>query len=254
MNSLNFEEISEYVNKDIDTFHTSRIRTLSSYTLTSLINKNHYLLRAKNVTKASELIEGALTAKMSSSEEELFGQFLEGLAIFVAEKTTGGHKSGTKGIDLEFEIDGCHYFVSIKSGTNWGNNSQQTDQESDFNSALKVFRQLKGQRTQVDAILGICYGKVKTSRVRGALKLVGQNFWTFISGNRDLFTQIIEPIGYRSKEHNDAYNEAAGNVINLRTKEFIDRFCDPVTGSIHWEQLLQSTCGNFDLNQNGFSY
>lgn len=254
MNPLDLEEVCQYVNENIDTFHASRIRTITGYTLASLINKNPYLLKAKNVTKASELIEGALTAKMSSSEEELFGQFLEGLAIFVAEKTTGGHKSGAKGIDLEFDNDGWHYFVSIKSGTNWGNNAQQTDQENDFNTALRVYRQHKGQRAQVDAILGICYGKTRTTRIRGALKLVGQNFWTFISGNRELYKQIIEPIGYRAKEHNDAYVQAAGNVVNLRTREFIELFCDPETGAINWDRLLQATCGNFDLNRHGFDF
>lgn len=254
MNPLNLDEVYQYVNDNIDTFHIDRIRNLSGYSLASLINKNPYLLRAKNVTKASELIEGALSAKMSSSEEELFGQFLENLAIFVAEKTTGGHKSGVKGIDLEFNNDGCHYFISIKSGTNWGNNSQQTDQENDFNSAMRVFRQARGQRSQCDAILGICYGRTRTRRVRGSLKLVGQNFWTFVSGNRELYKQIIEPIGYRAKEHNDAYIQAAGNIINLRTREFVDRFCDPVSGAINWDILLQATCSNFDLDQNGFDF
>lgn len=251
VNPLNLEDVCQYVNENIDTFHTRRISTLSGYGLFHLINKNPYLLRAKNVTKASELVEGALTAKMSSSEEELFGQFLEGLAIFITEKTTGGHKSGAKGIDLEFDNAGCHYFVSIKSGSNWGNNSQQTDQEKDFAAALKVYKQNRGQRAQVDAILGICYGKTRTSRVRGALKLVGQNFWTFISGNRELFKQIIEPIGYRAKEHNAAYLREAGNVINLRTREFIDRFCDPVNGAINWDDLLQATSGNYDLDRQG---
>jgi len=254
VNPLNLEEVCQYVNENIDTFHASRLRKLSEYSLSDLITKNPYLLKAKNVTKASELIEGALSAKLSSSEEELFGQFLEGLAIFVIEKTTGGHKSGTKGIDLEFDHEGWHYFVSVKSGTNWGNDSQQTRQETDFATALKVFKQLKGQRVQADAILGICYGKTRTNRIRGALKIVGQNFWTFISGNQDLYKQIVEPIGYRAKEHNDAYNQAAGNIINLLTGQFIERFCNPVNGEVNWELLLETTCGNFDLNNHGFNF
>ena len=49
------------------------------------------------------------------------------------------------GIDLEFDDDGCHYFVSIKSGTNWGNNAQQTEQQNNFESALRVYKQRQGQ-------------------------------------------------------------------------------------------------------------
>ncbi|NPV76357.1 MAG: hypothetical protein HPY59_08260 [Anaerolineae bacterium] len=33
----------------------------------------------------------------------------------------------------------------------------------------------------------------------GYLKVVGQNFWTFISGNQQLYAELIEPVGYRAK-------------------------------------------------------
>ncbi len=114
MNPLDLNEVSKFVNAHIDTFHLDRIRKVSDITLKEVIDKNPYLLKAKNVTKASELVEGALEAKTSSSEEELFGQFLEKLAIFVAQSTTGGHKSGVTGVHLEFDNEGYHYFVSIK--------------------------------------------------------------------------------------------------------------------------------------------
>lgn len=253
MNQLNLDEVRQYVNDNIDTFHANRLTALSATTLKSVVNKNPYLSRAKNVTKASELVEGALAAKLSSSEEELFGVFLEDLAIFVAEKTTGGHKSGVGGIDLEFDNDGWHYFVSIKSGVSWGNETQQSGQELAFTTALKVYRQRKGQKTQADAILGICYGKTRTNRVRGALKLVGQNFWTFISGNKELYKKIIEPIGYRAKEHNDAYEQEKGKVINQLTLQFIKTYCNP-DGSIDWYKLVEATCGNYDLNKHGFNF
>jgi len=253
MNPLNLDEVREYVNAHVDTFHKNRIASLAKTTVKDLTNKNPYLLKAKNVTKASELVEGALAARLSSSEEEHFGQFLEDLAIFIAEKTTGGHKSGVPGVDLEFDNDGWHYFISIKSGSNWGNSSQQHKQQKDLEDALQKFKQRKGQRTQVDAILGICYGKTRTSRLRGYLKIVGQNFWTFISDNKDLYKGIIEPIGYRAKEHNEAYETALGNALNQLTLQFIQIFCEP-DGSIDWTRLVEATCGNFDLNRHGFDF
>ena len=253
MNPLNLDEVCEYVNTHVDTFHENRIASLAKTTVKDLTNKNPYLLRAKNVTKASELVEGALAARLSSSEEEHFGQFLEDLAIFVAEKTTSGHKSGVPGVDLEFDNDGWHYFTSIKSGSNWGNSSQQHKQEEDLKNTVQKFQQRKGQRTQVDAILGICYGKTRTSRLRGYLKLVGQNFWTFISGNRDLYKEIIEPIDYRAKEHNEVYEKALSNLLNQLTFQFIQVFCEP-DGAIDWPHLVEATCGNFDLDRHGFNF
>jgi hypothetical protein len=254
MNPLNLEEVCQYVNDHIDTFHENRIRLVSNTTLANLVNKNPYLLKAKNVTKASELVEGALDARLSSSEEEQFGNFLEDLAIFVAEQTTGGHKSGAPGVDLEFDNNGRHYFVSIKSGPNWGNSSQHNELDRNLQSAINVFRQRKGQVIQVDSILGICYGNTRTARNEaGYLKLVGQNFWTFISSNRDLYKQIVEPIGYRAKEHNESYHAALSKVSNQLELQFIQEFCES-DGSINWDRLVEAACGNFDLSRHGFDF
>jgi len=45
------------------------------------------LFRAKNILTAGELMEGLRDAFLSSSEEKLFGDFLEDLAVFVAKQT-----------------------------------------------------------------------------------------------------------------------------------------------------------------------
>jgi len=68
-----------------------------------------YLFKAKNVTKAQDLVEGLLDARFSSSEERLFGDLLEDLAVFVVSQTCGGHKSTAQGVDLEFMNSGIHY-------------------------------------------------------------------------------------------------------------------------------------------------
>jgi hypothetical protein len=254
MNQLNFQEVRKYVNEHINTFHEDRIRKVSETTLQKVISKNPYLSRAKNITKASELVEGALNARLSSSEEELFGNFLEALAIYIAEQTTGGRKSGVAGLDLEFDYKDWHYFISIKSGIAWGNKDQHDALKKNFNLALNTFKQNKGQRSNVDAILGICYGKTRTARQEaGYLKVVGQNFWTFISGNQDLYKDIIEPIGYKAKEHNDKYSEEYSKLVNKLTKQFIEGYCSK-DGAINWELLVEETCGNLDLEKNGFTF
>src|SRR5688572_4571240 len=253
MNPLNLDEVRQYVNDNIDDFHRRRKQILSLLTLSTLLKKNPYLFRAKNITKASELVEGTMSAFLSSSEEKLFGDFLEGLAIFVAEKTTGGHKSSSQGVDLEFISDNIHYIVAIKSGPNWGNSSQHKKLGEDLQTAIIRLRQ--SRRVNADAVLGICYGKTKTARVQtyGYFKLVGQNFWTFISGNKELYKDIIEPLGYRAKEHNDEYLLEQARVTNLITKIFIENFCDPA-GMIDWEKVVQGNSANYDLNLHGFNF
>lgn len=215
--------------------------------LDKLLTKNPYLFKAKHIMTAGELVSGLLEAFLSSSEEKLFGDFLESLAVFVAEMTCGGHKSSAPGVDLEFINNGIHYIVSVKSGPNWGNSSQQDKLEQDLRNAVTRVKQSK-RGANVQPVLGICYGKTKTSYLRGYMKVVGQNFWYLISENPQLYTDIIAPIGYRSKEHNESFLVEKNKVINRFTKQFIDRFCDE-SGAIDWAKLVEFNSGNLDLDQ-----
>jgi hypothetical protein len=248
MKPIEIDEITQYVNENIIDFHDRRISILRNLTLHHLLNKNPYLFRAKNVTKASELIEETMSAFLSSSEEKLFGDFLEDLAIFIAGKTADGHKSSSSGIDLEFSSNDIYYLVSVKSGSNWGNSSQHKKLAQDFRDAVIRLRQSKHVK-MVQPILGICYGKSKTTITKdGYLKVVGQNFWTLISGKKELYTQIIEPIGYMAKEYNDNYLMERDKIINLLTRSFIDKFCD-ATGVIDWPKVIEANSGNYDLDK-----
>jgi len=245
METLNLDEVREYVNNNIVDFHQRRIKSLEGLKLTKLLRKNPYLFKAKDITTAGQLVESLLDAFLSSSEEKLFGDFLECLAVFIAGKTCGGHKSAATGVDLEFINNGIHYVVSIKSGPSWGNSSQQNKLQQDLQKAVATVKQARFG-TNVQAVLGICYGKTKTSYLRGYLKVVGQNFWYLISENKDLYTDIIEPIGYRAKQHNETFANEKARVTNKFTKKFIDSFCDQ-TGAIDWERLVAWNSGNFDL-------
>ena len=247
MEPLNFASVRDYVNEHISTFHQGRIDSLAKLDIKRVLKKNPYLYRAKNVLTASEMVAGVMEAFLSSSEEERFGTFLEGLAVFVAEQTAGGHKSSAPGVDLEFTKDGVHYIVSIKSGPSWGNASQQNDLERNLRDGVARLQQRRSS-ANVQSVLGICYGRVRTRYLRGYLKLVGQNFWYFISEDKDLYTDIIEPIGYRAKEHNEEYEHNKAQVANLLTAAFINDYCHP-SGAIDWPKLVHAACGNYDLDK-----
>ena len=248
MKPLDLKSVEEYVNENIVDFHERRIKPLMELKLNRLLNKNPYLFRAKNVETASELIDGLLGAFLSSSEEKLFGDFLENLAVFVAEHTSGGHKSAAQGVDLEFINKGIHYVVSIKSGPNWGNSSQHNELEHNLKDAVTRVRQ-SHRGINVQPVLGICYGKTRTAHTtRGYLKVVGQNFWYLVSENKNLYTDIIRPLGYRAKHHNEVYEQEKNSLINRLTRDFIDRFCDP-SGKIDWLKLVRFNSGNYDLHK-----
>ncbi|SNY26819.1 Type II restriction endonuclease EcoO109I [Orenia metallireducens] len=248
MNPINLNEVKEFVNKNIMTFHESRIQRLEKMKLHGVLKKkNPYLFRAKNIMDAEELIKDLLDAYLSSSEEKIFGDFLEELAIFVAEKTCNGIKSSAQGMDLEFERDRVRYIVSIKSGTNWGNSSQIRKLEQDFRQAEIILKQ-SNRTLNVQSVLGISYGRVRTSYdYRGFIwKLVGQNFWYFISGNENIYSDIIEPLGYKAGEFNERFYEKKIQIINKFTEQFLDEFCD--NGIINWKKIVEFNSGNLDID------
>jgi hypothetical protein len=244
---LKVNDVKNFVNKNICLFHRDRVKALEKMELREILRKkNPYLFRAKNINIASDLIGSLLDAFLSSSEEELFGKFLEELAVFISGRTCRGRKSAATGVDIEFLNNGVLYLVSIKSGPNWGNSSQQNEQQQNLQTAVRVLKQTN-HKLNVQPVLGICYGKTRTTFLRGYMKVVGQNFWYLISENENLYTDIVEPLGYRAKQHNDAYFRQKARVVNSFTKEFMQEFCN--NGLIDWKKIVQFNSGNLDLNR-----
>lgn len=237
MKSLNLKDVSEYVEKNIGAFHQKRIQSLGGLRLSQIIKrKNPYLFKAKYVI-AAELVQALVDAHISSNEETIFGDWLEGLAIFINNKVYDGRKSGIKGIDLEFDNDGKRNIVAIKSGPNWGNSSQVAKMISDFRIAKKTLR-TSNSYLQVVAVNGCCYGKDNNPDKGDYFKYCGQRFWDFISGDNELFVKIIEPLGYEAKEKNDNFLSSYSQMINKFTKEFMNDFCKE-SGEIDWDKMVR---------------
>lgn len=238
MNKLNIDDIVQYVEKNIEMFHEKRIESLDKLKLVTILKrKNPYLFKAKNVLTAEQIVKGIVDAHISSNEETIFGDWLEGLAIFISSKVFGGYKSGITGIDLEFDYDRTRYIVTIKSGPNWGNSSQVAKMRADFKTAQKTLRTSNSQLNIV-SVNGCCYGIDNRPDKGDYFKYCGQDFWRFISGDRSLYTQIIEPLAYKSKEKNDGFIKLYSQMINKFTREFSNDFCK-LSGEIDWQKLVE---------------
>lgn len=241
MKKLNLQQIYEYVEKYISIFHKRRLDYVQNKVdlLKILKQKNPYLFKAKNVLTAQDLIKGFFDAFLQSQEETLFGDFIEGLAIFVCGKVYSAKKSELTGVDLEFEKDGIIYIVEIKAGWNWGNSSQIRQLNINFENAKKALRTKIGKK--VVAVNGCCFDKDNKPDKGGYLKLCGQRFWEFISGEKRLYINIIEPIGHKTKERNDEFMENYARIVNKLTLGFSQQFCDD--GKINWAKLIEYNSG-----------
>lgn len=241
MRQINLNDVVNFVEENIGEFHERRAGSLQSLKLTQVLKrKNPYLFKAKNINDAHDLVKLILDAHLSSQEETVFGEFLEKLAIFVCGKVFGGRKSSAEGIDLEFTKGNVIYIVAVKSGPNWGNSSQIKRMVDNFKQAKRILR-TSNNKANIQAVNGCCYGRENQPDKVDYLKLCGQEFWEFISGNDRLFVDIVEPLGYRAKERNEEFFAEYSRILNLFTQEFMDEFC--VNGKIDWDKLVRFNSG-----------
>lgn len=246
MNHLNMAEVDQFIDEEMAEFNASRLNKVQTLNLTNLTKKNPYLFRAKDFQTAADLVIDMMAAFISSSDEKFFGDFLENVAAFVAGQTLNAFKPGTRGVDLQYTEDGVVYVVSVKSGTNWGNSSQHTQLARDLQTAANVIRQSRLSRN-VETVLGICYGKTRTMRhEQGYIKIVGQNFWAMITGQRDFYRYIMDRVGYTADRFSPIYEPARQEKTNELIVDFEDRYCDD-GGVIDWDRLIRDNSENYDL-------
>ncbi|MBC7931548.1 MAG: cytosolic protein [Rubrivivax sp.] len=235
-----YDYLAEHV---ITPFYNVRLKGLQSLSLDNVLKrKNPYLFKAKNIELAGELIKSIVDAFLSSQEETVFGNLLESFAIYVSHTLYGGFKSNLKSVDLEFERDGVYYVVGIKSGTNWGNSDQVNRMRDNFKSARHILRE-RGVMSEIIAVNGCINGKDRNSLKTHAdpekqyFKYAGQVFWDFISGDENLYREIILPIDREARQKDEAFKRAYAAKVNEMTQDFTASFMTP-DNQIDWLKLI----------------
>jgi hypothetical protein len=231
-------DVTKYVEEHIAEFHEKRLKSLDKLKLSDVLKrKNPYLFKIKFAETSDKIVRGIVDAYISSSEESAFGDWLEGLAIFINQKVFNGWKSGITGIDLEFDRENIRYIVAIKSSKNWANSSQVKKLEEDFKNAKKTLR-TSNSKLNIVAVNGCCYGVDNNSDKGDYFKYCGQKFWSFISENDKLYIDIIEPLGHKAKEQNDEFQKKYNELLNRFVKIFSNEYCKD-SGEIDWEKLVK---------------
>ena len=113
--------------------------------------------------------------------------------------------------------------------------------KSDFATAKKTLR-TSNSKLNITAVNGCCYGIDNNHDKGDYFKICGQEFWTFISDNENLYLDIIEPLGNKAKERNEEFQKCYVQTINKLTAQFIKDFCDE-SGDVDWEKLVEFNSG-----------
>lgn len=112
---------------------------------------------------------------------------------------------------------------------------------ADFSTAQKTLR-TGNSNLQIVCVNGCCYGRDTNPDKGSYSKYCGQRFWEFIGGNKTIFTDIIEPLGYKAKEKNDEFCVKYTGVLNLFTKDFVLEYCND-NGDINWKRIVEFNSG-----------
>jgi site-specific DNA-methyltransferase (cytosine-N4-specific) len=159
----------------------------------------------------------------------------------VSNKLHGGFKSKLKSIDLEFERDDVYYIVGIKSGTNWGNSDQQNKLRDNFKLARKILRE-NGVTKEIVAINGCMYGKdnkpfkENPDADKQFYRYAGQVFWKFLTGDDNLYREIISPIDKEARQKDEAFKKIYEEKLNEMTQDFLGNFMSD--NRIDWLKLI----------------
>lgn len=179
--------------------------------MANLRRKNPFLYRIRGCETPERLALEIVNAYISSSEETMFGEIFERMAIVVAREAHEGRKSSSEAIDLEWDEVGppnTRILVQVKSGPNWGNSQQQRRMLDTFRRATQAYRS-NNPDSQVLCVEGCCYGRNET-RDRGThLKIVGMDFWSFISKWDACSLALLELVGEFSRNGFTRYKESA---------------------------------------------
>lgn len=242
INSI-YDDYYEYLSREVITpFYSKRIENLKSLKLTNVLKrKNPYLFKAKNIELAGDLVKGIIDAFLSSQEETIFGNLLEGFAVYISSRLYGGFKSEFKSVDLEFERNGIYYIVGIKSGIHWGNSDQVAKMRDDFKLAKNLLKQ-RGISVEIQAVNGCIYGKERsplktnTDPEKNYYKYAGQDFWQFISDDNNLYREIISPIDHEARQKDETFKKAYVAKVNEMTQDFMEQFM--TANQIDWIKLI----------------
>lgn len=224
----------------LNDFYSSLTRTLDQINLEKILKrKNPYLYRAKGINNATQVIDGILSAYISSSEETIFGNtFFEPIAIVVS----GGQKAVTEGVDITVDKDNTIYSIAVKSGTSVFNADSRKRQEQNFQSAQK--RAQQAHRAFMP-VVGYGYGKknVSPKNEKFYKELAGKDFWEWLTGDSSFYTKIVDYMGTKPDEFASAFEDSYNKAQNRMVRDFTLKYCNE-DGSIAWAKLIEHNSGD----------
>lgn len=225
----------------LDVLYVRRIAQLQALTLTMLLNKNPYLFRAIGIVRPDHFLDGLLGARISSSDETIFGnEFFEPLALWAAEHADiPGRKVSVgagAGQDISIESATEYFAISVKSGKNIFNSQSDKGQKVEFD---QLEARLKKLKKAFHKVVGFGYGRQAAPKVATpVMKKAGQDFWELLTGESDFYVRISDAISKPASIHKAAFDEILLKKHSELLRQFMIDFVDE-DGTVLWQKVVE---------------
>lgn len=223
--------------------YTKRLQALDKLTLNILMSKNPYLYKALGLGKSSELIDQMLLARVSSSDETIFGNdFFEPLAMFTARQYASSSNGEIQamvgagaGQDVAIQTASAYLAISVKSGKNIFNSQSEKGQSGEFQ---QLQARLKKLNLMFRPVIGYGYGRKKPPKVANPVeRLAGQKFWALLSGEDDYYLRIARAMTPFANSHAEEFKQALEQKNNQLLLQFMQNFLS-ISGAIDWDKVV----------------
>jgi Type II restriction endonuclease EcoO109I len=221
--------------------YARRFARLQELTLANLLDKNPYLYRAIGIQRPDHFLEGLLSARISSSDETIFGnEFFEPLALWAADQAQiQGRKVSVgagAGQDISIESATEYFAISVKSGKNIFNSQSDKGQKAEFD---QLEARLKKLKKAFHKVVGFGYGRQAEPKVaKPLLKKAGQDFWELLTGEADFYLRISDAISAPAAIHKAAFDEALLRKHSELLRQFMIDFVE-TDGSVRWHKVVE---------------
>jgi len=225
----------------LGTLYLRRFVQLRSLTLTKLLNKNPYLYRAVGIQRPDHLLDGLLTARISSSDETIFGnEFFEPLALWAAQnaKIEGRHASVGAGAGQDISIESAteYFAISVKSGKNIFNSQSDKGQKAEFEQLEARMKKLK---KAFHKVVGFGYGRQAQPKIpKPVMKLAGQDFWQLLTDESNFYVRISDAISAPAAAHKAAFEGELLKKHSELLRQFMLDYVE-VDGSVRWQKVVE---------------
>lgn len=236
--------LTQKIGELLDVLYSKRMAALQKLKLTDLLKKNPYLYRALGTARSNEFIEQLLIARISSSDETIFGNdFFEPLAIFAAQqaqrtqvKPASVSVGAGAGQDIAIESETEYLAIAVKSGTNIFNSQSEKGQSAEFQALQGRMKKL-GKMFR--PIIGYGYGRKSEPKNANAVeRLAGQRFWELLTGEPDFYLRISRSMETFASAHASLFQQALDIKQDSILREFMIDFVDP-SGAINWDAIVE---------------